>query len=145
MIYRSQLWTHTWLYYNHQSESERDTLCLRNYMYYKNRYQLQNGKADGHWGSYYADPYPSERETVSLNLNGYSCVQDNANIHSNSLVFEVPPHISERANNSQVINLNSNKTSYISISNNDPKVNITQADNINNKCYNNKRTFNLFK
>ena len=59
MIYRSQLWTHTWLYYNQQSESERDTLYLRNYMYYtmyKNRYQLQNGEADGHWGSYYTDP-----------------------------------------------------------------------------------------
>jgi len=25
---------------------------------------------------------------------------------------------------------------YISISNNDPKVDITHADNINNKCYN---------
>ena len=64
MMYRSQLWTHTWLYYNQQSESERDTLYLRNYMYYKNRYQLQNGKADGHWGSYCADPYPSERDCV---------------------------------------------------------------------------------
>jgi len=45
--------------YNQQSESERDTLYLRNYMYYtmyKNRYQLQNGEADGHWGSYYTDP-----------------------------------------------------------------------------------------
>ena len=45
--------------YNQQSESERDTLYLRNYMYYtmyKNRYQFQNGEADGHWGSYYTDP-----------------------------------------------------------------------------------------
>ena len=58
--------------YNQQSESERDTLFLRNYMYYKNRYQLQNGKADGHWGSYYADHYLNERGVVSL--NGYSCV-----------------------------------------------------------------------
>ena len=41
-------------------------------MYYKNRYQLQNGKADGHWGSYYADHYLNERGAVSL--NGYSCV-----------------------------------------------------------------------
>ena len=39
-------------------------------MYYKNRYQLQNGKADVHWGSYYADPYPIERDALSLNLNG---------------------------------------------------------------------------
>ena len=60
--------------YTQQSESERDTLYLRNYMYYKKKYQLQNVKADGHWDSYYADPYPSERETVSLDLNGYSCV-----------------------------------------------------------------------
>jgi len=34
--------------YNQQSESERDTLYIRSYMYYKNRYQLQNGKADWH-------------------------------------------------------------------------------------------------
>jgi len=58
--------------YNQQSESERDTLFLRNYMYYKNRYQLQNGKVDGHWGSYYADHYLNERGAVSL--NGYSGV-----------------------------------------------------------------------
>ena len=31
-----------------------------------------NGYADGHWGSYYANPCPSEREAVSLDLNSYS-------------------------------------------------------------------------
>jgi len=51
-------------------------------------------------------------------------------------VFEVPPHISKRTNNSQVINLNSNKTSYASILKNVPKVKIYHPDNINNKCYN---------
>ena len=107
-------------------------------MYYKNRYQLQNDNTDGHSlpGDHVMVSPSPVKEAITLNLNGYSCVQDKADRHSNSFVFKVPPHISKRANNYKVINLNSNKTSYVSISNNDPKVNITHPDNINNKCYN---------